>query len=383
MKLEQHDLERIAALTLEHYNQRAQDFWEGTRGHDVAQNIAALLRHIEGEPPFAILDLGCGPGRDLKVFAGLGHVAVGLDGAQRFAQMARENSGCEVWLQDLLALDLPPARFDGVYANAVLFHIPSQELPRVLADAALLHALVYNLVDNALRYTPAGGSVSLRLEARGARVELSVCDTGPGIAPELRARVFERFSRVEPAPSGGSGLGLSIVREAAAACGARGTDAPPATVPVRAATPDARLHLLRTEHDDLDAAIAAFAKLGVKVMITELDIDVLPPAMQYRGADISLNVELQPKLNPYVNGLPDSVQQKLAKRYADLFRVFLKHRRTVARVTFWGVTDASSWLNRWPVRGRTSYPLLFGRDGRPVPAFYAVIKVAREASAAE
>ena len=135
--------------------------------------------------------------------------------------------------------------------------------------------------------------------------------------------------------------------------------------------------------EDVDAAIAAFANLVVKVMITELDIDVLPPAMQYRGADISLNVELQPKLNPYVNGLPDSVQQKLAKRYADLFRVFLKHRRTVARVTFWGVTDASSWLNRWPVRGRTSYPLLFGRDGRPVPAFYAVIKVAREASAAE
>ena len=92
------------------------------------------------------------------------------------------------------------------------------ELPRVLADAALLHALVYNLVDNALRYTPAGGSVSLRVEPRGARVELSVCDTGPGIAPELRARVFERFYRVEPAPSGGSGLGLSIVREAAAAC---------------------------------------------------------------------------------------------------------------------------------------------------------------------
>ena len=137
MKLEQQDLDKIAALTLEHYNQRAQDFWEGTRGHDVSQNIAALLRHIEGEPPFAILDLGCGPGRDLKVFAGLGHVAVGLDGAQRFAQMARENSGCEVWLQDLLALELPPARFDGVFANAVLFHVPSQELPRVLAA---LHA---------------------------------------------------------------------------------------------------------------------------------------------------------------------------------------------------------------------------------------------------
>jgi SAM-dependent methyltransferase len=133
MKLEKRDLDRIAALTLEHYNQRAQDFWEGTRGHDVSQNIAALLRHIEGEPPFAILDLGCGAGRDLKVFAGLGHVAVGLDGAERFAQMARENSGCEVLLQDLLALELPPKRFDGVFANAVLFHVPSQELPRVLA----------------------------------------------------------------------------------------------------------------------------------------------------------------------------------------------------------------------------------------------------------
>jgi SAM-dependent methyltransferase len=137
MKLGRQDLDKIAALTLEHYNQRAQDFWEGTRGHDVSQNIAALLRHIDGEPPFTILDLGCGPGRDLKVFTGLGHVAVGLDGAQRFTQMARENSGCEVWLQDLLALELPPARFDGVFANAVLFHVPSQELPRVLAE---LHA---------------------------------------------------------------------------------------------------------------------------------------------------------------------------------------------------------------------------------------------------
>ncbi len=134
MKLERQDLERIAALTLGHYNQRAQDFWEGTRGHDVAQNIAALLRHIGGEPPFTILDIGCGPGRDLKVFAELGHIAVGLDGAQRFAEMAREFSGCEVWQQDLLALDLPPARFDGIFANAVLFHVPSQELPRVLAE---------------------------------------------------------------------------------------------------------------------------------------------------------------------------------------------------------------------------------------------------------
>jgi endo-1,4-beta-xylanase len=133
--------------------------------------------------------------------------------------------------------------------------------------------------------------------------------------------------------------------------------------------------------DDVDAAITAFAKLGVKVMITELDIDVLPPAMQNRGADVSLNAKLQSKLNPYAKGLPDSIQQKLAQRYADLFGVFLKHRGVLTRVTFWGVTNASSWLNDWPVKGRTSYPLLFDREGRANPAFYAVIKVAREASA--
>jgi endo-1,4-beta-xylanase len=135
--------------------------------------------------------------------------------------------------------------------------------------------------------------------------------------------------------------------------------------------------------DQLDAAIEAFAKLGVKVMITELDVDVLPPAMQYRGADISANVELQPKLNPYTSGLPDSVQQTLAKRYNDLFGVFLQHRGVLSRVTFWGVTDAGSWLNNWPVRGRTSYPLLFDRDGQPKPAFFGVIKAARGASAAK
>jgi endo-1,4-beta-xylanase len=135
--------------------------------------------------------------------------------------------------------------------------------------------------------------------------------------------------------------------------------------------------------DQIDATMAAFAKVGVKVMITELDVDVLPPAMAYRGADISANVELQSKLNPYTTGLPDSVQQTLAKRYADLFGVFLKHRGALTRVTFWGATDATSWLNNWPVRGRTSYPLLFDRDGRPKPAFEAVIKAAREASAAK
>ena len=137
MPLTRAELDRIAALTLAHYNERAQDFWQGTRGHDVSQNIAALLRNLEGTPPFTILDLGCGPGRDLKTFTELGHTSIGLEGASQFAAMARAYSGCEVWEQNLLALDLPAVRFDGVFANAVLFHVPSAELPRVLRE---LHA---------------------------------------------------------------------------------------------------------------------------------------------------------------------------------------------------------------------------------------------------
>jgi SAM-dependent methyltransferase len=119
---------------LEHYNQCADDFWVGTRAHDVSQNIAALLRHLEGTPPFTILDFGCGPGRDLKAFADLGHRAVGLEGAERFAAMARTHSGCEVWQQNFLTLDLPNEHFDGVFANAALFHVPSQEPSRVLLE---------------------------------------------------------------------------------------------------------------------------------------------------------------------------------------------------------------------------------------------------------
>ena len=137
VKLNPQDLEKIADLTLEHYNQCAEDFWEGTRDHNVSQNIEALLQHIEGEPPFTILDFGCGPGRDLKLFAELGHHTVGLEGAARFAEMARAYSGCEVWQQDFLKLDLPDNYFDGVFANAALFHVPSLELPRVLLE---LHA---------------------------------------------------------------------------------------------------------------------------------------------------------------------------------------------------------------------------------------------------
>ena len=127
-------LERISAGTLASYARRADAFREGTRDHDVRQNIDSLLRHIDVPPPFCILDLGCGPGRDLATFTRLGHVAIGLEGAAPFAAMARADTGCEVWEQDFLQLDLPAARFDGVFANASLFHVPSQELPRVLRE---------------------------------------------------------------------------------------------------------------------------------------------------------------------------------------------------------------------------------------------------------
>ncbi|MBX8511014.1 class I SAM-dependent methyltransferase [Pseudomonas cichorii] len=137
MKLDAQDLAHITAVTVGHYNQVAEDFREGTRDHDVSQNIAALFRHIQGPTPWQILDFGCGPGRDLKTFSAMGHVAVGLDGSEEFARMAREDSGCEVLHQNFLELDLPLARFDGIFANAVLFHIPKQELPKVLRQ---LHA---------------------------------------------------------------------------------------------------------------------------------------------------------------------------------------------------------------------------------------------------
>ncbi len=115
------------------------------------------------------------------------------------------------------------------------------------------------------------------------------------------------------------------------------------------------------------------------MVISELDVDVLPSVTHQQTAEVSLKVQQEPKLNPYANGLPQSVQQELAQRYADLFRVYLKHRDVVTRVTFWGVTDGDSWRNDWPVKGRTSYPLLFDRSGQPKPAFQAAIRVAADA----
>ena len=134
MRQVQPDLENISRLTLTHYEERAEAFWAGTKDHDVTENIAATLRCIDGNPPYRILDFGCGPGRDLQAFARLGHIPTGLDGASRFVEMARSHSGCEVWHQDLMELDLPGGYFDGIFANASLFHVPARELPRVLKE---------------------------------------------------------------------------------------------------------------------------------------------------------------------------------------------------------------------------------------------------------
>ena len=133
-RLDLDQLRQISERTLAHYRRFADAYREGTRDHDVRQNIGALLAAIGGAPPLRLLDLGCGPGRDLIALRDLGHEPVGLDGCREFVDMAASVSGCPVWLQDLLALDLPAGRFDGVFANAVLFHVPSQALPRVLAD---------------------------------------------------------------------------------------------------------------------------------------------------------------------------------------------------------------------------------------------------------
>jgi endo-1,4-beta-xylanase len=124
-----------------------------------------------------------------------------------------------------------------------------------------------------------------------------------------------------------------------------------------------------------DATITAFANLGVKVMITELDVDVVAATQHNHTADITANAQQVAGANAYTNGLPDSVQQALADRYADLFKVYLKHRADITRVTFWGVTDGDSWLN---TRGRIEYPLLFDRAGQPKPAFYRLIQVAQD-----
>ena len=130
--------------------------------------------------------------------------------------------------------------------------------------------------------------------------------------------------------------------------------------------------------ENLEAFITATAALGVKVLVTEMDLDILPPAFRYEGADISLRAEMREELNPYAGGLPAGVERMQTDRYVELFTILLKHADAVGRVTFWGVYDKTSWLNDWPVKGRTSYPLLFGRDYQKKSVFYAVLAAAQK-----
>ncbi len=137
MELPKEQLDKIETITLDHYNNTALSFWQGTRDHDVSQNYQAFLSRFPDAQQLDILDFGCGPGRDLAYFKSLGHRPVGLDGSEVFCRMARKNTGCPVLHQHFLTLTLPHQRYDGIFANASLFHVPSQELPRILQE---LHA---------------------------------------------------------------------------------------------------------------------------------------------------------------------------------------------------------------------------------------------------
>lgn len=135
-------------------------------------------------------------------------------------------------------------------------------------------------------------------------------------------------------------------------------------------------HVGKVPFKDIEESIIQYAAMGLKVMFTELDIEVLP--RNFQGADVNQRMREDASINPYTNGLPDSVQQQLASDYENLFKLFLKHRDKITRVTFWGVNDGQSWLNGWPVRGRTNYPLLFDRNNKPKPAFYKVIEAGKK-----
>lgn len=130
-------------------------------------------------------------------------------------------------------------------------------------------------------------------------------------------------------------------------------------------------HVGKIPLKDIEESILEYSALGLKVMFTELDIEVLE--RNFQGADVSQRMANSPEINPYTNGLPENVQKQLSDDYEALFKLFLKHKDKVTRVTFWGVNDGDSWLNNWPVRGRTSYPLLFDRNNQPKPAYFKVV----------
>lgn len=128
---------------------------------------------------------------------------------------------------------------------------------------------------------------------------------------------------------------------------------------------------------EIEESIKQYSALGIEVMFTELDLTVLPNPWDNATAEVSATAELSAKMNPYPNGLPDSVQQIFTKSYEDLFALFMKYKKDISRVTFWGVDDSQSWLNNWPIPGRTNYPLLFDRELQPKPAFFSVIATAK------
>ncbi|MBK8653369.1 MAG: endo-1,4-beta-xylanase [Haliscomenobacter sp.] len=133
------------------------------------------------------------------------------------------------------------------------------------------------------------------------------------------------------------------------------------------------INSLNLQH--IEESIQAFSALGVKVMFTELDLTVLPNPWDLQGADVNQNFQGNPAMNPYPQGLPDSVNAVLADKYKALFALFLKHKESVSRVTFWGVSDRNSWLNNWPIRNRTNYPLVFDRNYQPKPAYYSILSL--------
>ncbi|MCG6186831.1 endo-1,4-beta-xylanase [Maribellus maritimus] len=141
-------------------------------------------------------------------------------------------------------------------------------------------------------------------------------------------------------------------------------------------------HYILSEKDsifgNIEKSIMAFAGAGVKVMVTELDISVLPFPDENQGADISGNAEYNKLLNPYTEGLPEDVRLRADNYYIDLFNLFVKYSDTIDRVTFWGVTDNQSWKNNWPVKGRTDYPLLFDRNYQAKPVVNRILKIVKD-----